>query len=202
MRDYNKLKLFRLNKQYYIDYYGKDNDYKLFEFHKQDTIEDFNSGTNNFKLIWDEKQRKKQVKAGNAKKKKEKITTSLKNLAKFIVQDAVNDYDPEDQLYLLTDTQKIIKKARKVNVGDSKKGKELKDLILDNIQLEQGGGLKGSSEDQFKKEKITELLVNDNEIYRLAFEVLNGRKATEEEKLSHDYRAEANKKFKEKQAKK
>ena len=134
--------------------------------------------------------------------KKEKITTSLKNLAKFIVEEAVDDYDPDDQMYLLTDTKKIIKKARKVNVGDSKKGKELKDMILDNIQLEQGGGLTQSSEDQFKKEKLTELLVNDNEIYRLAFEVLNGRKATEEEKLNDDYRDEANKKFKEKQAKK
>ena len=103
--------------------------------------------------------------------KTEKITTSLKNLLTYITKKSVYQ-DGGTKTYLLFNTEEIIKKTKKVNVGDSEKGKELKKMILDSVYVDKTdfGGIKG-----------TRLLNNDDNIYRLAFEILNGRKPTNKE---------------------
>ena len=113
------------------------------------------------------------------KPKKEKVPTSLKNLLTYITKKSVEQRnDGSKKMYLLFNTEEIIKKTKKVNVGDSEKGEELKKMILDNAYVDKSL-ING-------KVVKTNLLNNDDNIYRLAFEILNGRKATQNEPTFED----------------
>ena len=94
---------------------------------------------------------------------KKKITSSLKNLCKYIVEECIQD-KYEDGTVLLCESVNIINKAKKLNAGDNKTGKKLKKLILSSIDYNNDGT------------DITPLLYNDNDIYKLAFKILNNRK--------------------------
>jgi len=90
-----------------------------------------------------------------------KITTSLKNLCKYIVEECPQDYDENGEVCVLCDYINIIKKAKKLNHGNNKEGKELKKLILSSIEWNNDGT------------DILPLLYNDMGIYKLAYQILN-----------------------------